>query len=246
MLSYRQVRIGIPLAFSLGLALAQPVTSSPDSESNAPRADMAGVPDMSCKNADSSSWDKCVGIARYPNGNIYRGEFHHGRRDGFGFIMINASGVSNHNNILSNEPAIYAGEFRDDRLNGHGVWFAKSGAAYYGRFTDNIPQTDLSQSSCSGALSPSWSNCVARVAYGNGNVYYGEFMHGRREGIGMLEIHETGISSEANIRTPAPGVYVGEFKDDRLNGQGMVFMPSGGGFFGVFRNNIFSASLPAT
>jgi hypothetical protein len=156
----------------------------------------------------------------------------------------NGTGVSDHNNIRSNDgPAIYAGEFRGGLLNGHGVWFTNSGAGYSDTFIDNIAQSDVSHTNCSGAPSPSWSNCVARVSYENGNVYYGEYMFGRREGIGMLEIHETGISDETSIRTPAAGFYVGEFSGDQLNGQGMIFMP-GAGFYGTFTNNILNAPRP--
>ena len=194
---------------------------------------------MSCGDAYSPRWDNCVGLERFENGNIYRGEFHHGLREGLGFLIVNATGESDHNNIrFNNGPIrsndgspIYAGEFRGGLLNGHGVWFTKSGAGYSGTFIDNIAQSDVSHTNCSGALSPSWSNCVARISYEDGNVYYGEYMHGRREGIGMLEIHETGTSDETSIRTPVAGFYVGEFSGDRLNGQGMIFMPAAG-FYG--------------
>jgi hypothetical protein len=226
------------------LALSPKSASEPAGpELTGPQPDAPGVPNMNCGEAYSPQWDNCVGLARFENGNIYRGEFHHGQREGFGFLIVNATGASDHNNIRSNDgPAIYAGEFRDHRLNGHGVWFTKSGAGYSGKFIDNIPQSDASQTNCSGVLSSSWSNCVARISYANGNVYYGEFMDGRREGMGMLEIHETGTSDETNIRTPAPGVYVGEFRGDRLNGRGVIFMP-GAGFYGIFINNTLTWDL---
>ena len=206
---------------------------------------------MSCGDAYSPQWDNCVGLEGFENGNIYRGEFHHGLREGLGFLIVNGTGTSDHNNIRSNNgpirsndgPAIYAGEFRGGLLNGHGVWFTKSGAGYSGTFIDNIAQSDVSQTNCSGALSPSWSKCVARISYENGNIYYGEFMYGRREGIGMLEIHETGTSDETSIRTPGAGFYVGEFSGDRLNGQGVIFMP-GAGFYGTFTNNILDTPRP--
>jgi hypothetical protein len=199
-----------------------------------------GVPNMAC-HGRQSAWNNCVGAVRYPNGNIYQGEFHHGLRDGFGFIVINAQGVSNRNSILSNEQSIYAGQFREDRLNGRGVWFTRSGAAYLGTYKDNIPQPDVSRRNCSGDPR-GWSNCVATVRYGNGNVYRGEFVDGRREGIGMIEIRATGAPDGTNIRTPVPGVYVGEFKDDRLNGRGMIWMP-GGGFYGTFVNNVLAPTI---
>jgi hypothetical protein len=192
-------------------------------------------PNMSCGDVYSSSWDNCVGVVTYPNGNIYRGEFHHGMREGFGFIVINAKGTSDSNNILSNEPAVYAGEFRGNKLNGRGVWFPKSGTAYSGTFLDNVAQSDASRKNCSGLPSPSWNNCVATVTYGNGNVCRGEFVNGHREGIGMIEIRAAGTPDDSTIRTPVPGVYVGEVRGDRLNGRGMIFMP-GAGFYGTFAN----------
>jgi hypothetical protein len=213
-------------------------------ESTGVQLNPPAVPDMSCSGSESAQWDNCVGLARFDNGNIYRGEFHHGSREGLGFLIVNATGASDYNNIRSNDgPAIYAGEFRGGRLNGHGVWFTKSGAGYSGKFIDNIAQSDVSHTNCSGELSTSWSNCVARVSYENGNTYHGEFVQGGREGIGMLEIHETGISDEANIRAPVAGFYVGEFKADRLDGRGMIFMP-GAGFYGTFTNNVLNASPP--
>lgn len=245
MLPYRHLPVAIlAISTGLGVALAQPVPSPPGSEPNARRPEAAGLPNMSCGQVYSPRWDHCVGLARYPNGNVYRGEFHNGGREGFGFIVINAAGVSDRDNILSKEPSIYAGEFRDGRLNGRGVWFTRSGAGYSGTFVDNIPQSDVSQKNCSGPA-PSWDHCVATVRYGNGNVYRGQFMHGQREGVGMLEIRAIGSSDASSIRMPAPAVYVGEFKGDRLNGRGMVFMP-GAGSYGTFTNNILTASSPQT
>lgn len=171
------------------------------------------------------------------------GEFHHGQREGFGVIVINASGVSDHDNILSQEPSICAGEFHDGRMNGHGVWFTKSGAGYSGTFIDNTPQSDVARKNCSWPR-PSWRNRVAVVRYGNGNLYRGEFMNGHREGIGMLVIMLTGTSDAQSIRMPAtPAIYVGELKGDRLNVNGMVSMRATG-FYGNFSNNLFNASSP--
>jgi hypothetical protein len=63
------------------------------------------------------------------------------------------------------------------------------------------------------------------------------------------------INSATSIRVPwnkgklvgqrapfkgAAGFYVGQFSGDRLNGQGMIFMP-GAGFYGTFVDNILNA-----
>jgi hypothetical protein len=219
----------------------QPVAPAPVGELDALRF----VPNMSCGQVYSPNWNNCVGSLTYPNGNIYIGEYHHGRREGFGVIYINAKGISNETNILSNEPSIYIGGFRGDRLNGHGVWFTKSGAGYSGTFVDNIPQSDVTQRNCSGRLSAAWNNCVAEISYGNGNTYRGEFVLGHREGIGMLDIRATGASDDRDIRMPARSVYAGEFRGDRLNGRGMVFTPSGG-FYGTFADTVLTVKGAAT
>jgi cyanophycinase len=214
-------------------------------DQNDQSAASSGPPNMGCRGTPSPSWDNCVGAARYPNGNLYRGEFHHGMRDGFGVIIINAQGVSDQHNILANEPTIYAGEFRGNSLNGHGIWITKSGAAYSGTYRDNTPQSDVSQKNCSGPPSPAWTNCVGTVRYGNGNIYRGEFVNGQREGVGMIEIHDTGTPDDTHIRTPVPGVYVGEFQGNRLNGRGMIFMP-GAGYYGTFKNNVLMPQSPTS
>jgi len=241
---HRHLPLAIIVAASvLRLALARPEAQFPRLESSISAPEATTLPNMNCGSTYSPQWNGCVGVVQSPNGNIYRGEFVHGMREGFGFIEINAKGVSDPHNILSDEPAIYAGEFRRNALNGHGVWFTTAGSGFSGTFIDNIPKTQSLRKNCDGAPSSSWSNCVARIAYGNGNVYYGEFMHGQRDGVGMLEIHSIGVSDETSIRTPAAGVYVGGFAGDRLNGRGMIFMPSAG-LFGTFKNNIFVGSKP--
>lgn len=77
------------------------------------------------------------------------------------------------------------------------------------------------------------------LRYPNGNLYRGEFFNGRREGVGMIEIHITGTPDDTSIRTPVSSIYVGKFKGDRLNVPGMIFMP-GAGFYGTFANNLLT------
>jgi hypothetical protein len=228
------------LVAETGVAAAQPVPVAPPGAATAPAFAEPGIPNMLCTPTDVRQWDNCVGALTYPNGNAYRGEFHHGMRDGIGAIAIKAKGVSTRDNILSNEPSLYIGQFRGNRLNGHGVWFTATGAAYAGTFVDNIPQSDVSQKNCHEPPSPAWTNCVATVRYGNGNVYRGEFVQGQREGVGMIEIQSTGTADDHNIRTPMPGVYIGQFSGQRLNGHGLILMPSAA-FFGHFTNNLFTA-----
>jgi hypothetical protein len=244
MLSYRHTQIAtLLIAIGSPVILAQTVAPPPTVDPKAPAA--SSVLDMGCRDAFSPRWDNCVGALTYPNGNIYRGEFHHGRREGLGMIVIRAKGMSDEHSILSDQPALYAGEFRDDRLNGHGIWIIP-GAYYSGTFVNNIPQPDVARKDCSGEPA-AWTHCVAKLSFPNGNLYNGEFMHGVREGLGLLAINERGASDATNVRAPQQAFYVGGFKDGRLNGRGMITMQDGEGFIGTFTDNVpTSPSSPST
>jgi hypothetical protein len=205
----------------------------------------AHIPNMTCKpflssrkQLPPSEWNECVGIFTYGDGNIYRGEFRNGDRDGFGVLKIKFMGQSSDTMIGWNEPAIYVGSFRDGRLNGHGLLIAKSGSAYVGTFKDNIPQSDLTQQECLREASTDWTNCIGTHRFPDGNVYRGEFTHGLPEGIGMLEVNAVGSPEATQVKLPSPGVYIGQFKDGKLSGQGAIVM-SGAGFFGTFSDNAF-------
>lgn len=123
MFSRRYLPAGLLLlSVASGWVEAQPVPSTP-------LAITSNVPDMKCQGLPQT-WDNCVNAVRYPNGNVYQGEFHHGQREGLGVIQINAAGVSDHDHVLSNEPSIYAGEFHEGRLNGHGAWLQSPARDY--------------------------------------------------------------------------------------------------------------------
>jgi hypothetical protein len=205
----------------------------------------AHIPNMTCKPflptqklLPPSQWNECVGTYTYGDDNIYRGEFRHGDRDGFGVLEIKFIGRSSDTMIGWDEPATYVGSFRAGRLNGYGLLMAQSGVAYAGTFKNNIAQSGLIQKECPGALSADWTNCIGAYRFPNGNVYRGEFANGLPEGIGVLEVNAIGSSDSTEVRLPVPGVYVGGFKGGKLSGQGAVVM-SGAGYLGTFRDNTF-------
>ncbi len=185
-----------------------------------------------------SQWNDCVGTYTYQDGNVYSGEFRRGLRDGFGVLQIHFIGQSGDDIIGWSEPALYVGSFKDGRLNGYGLLITKSGAAYAGKFKDNIAQSGLTQKGCPREAPASWANCIGTYRFADGNVYRGEFAHGLPEGIGALQVDAVGSPEDMQIRFPLPGVYVGQFKDGKPGGQGAVIM-RGAGYFGTFSDDTF-------
>jgi hypothetical protein len=232
-------------AMALGCLLLPGSTVSWGGETPGFASSEVSIPNMTCKPLAAKQeltppeqWNDCLGAFTFENGNSYLGEFRHGMRTGIGVLTINYIGPSDYSNIGSDEPAIYIGNFSGTRLNGYGLLIRRSGLAYAGTFKDNIAQPDLIQKACGGEISAEWTNCIGTYRFPNGNVYRGEFAHGLPDGIGMLQVEATGDSDATQVRLPMPGVYVGQFKNGKLSGQGAVVMPDAG-YFGVFSDNIF-------
>lgn len=233
------------LAMALCCLLVARATISSADEAPGPTSAVSSIPNMTCtpplppsRGMPPSQWNNCVGTYTYQNGNVYHGEFHHGDRNGFGVLEIKFIGQSTYNAIGWNESAIYVGSFKDGFRNGYGLLIAESGVAYAGSFKDNFPQSELTQKECRGDITAAWTNCIGTHRFANGNVYLGEFAHGVPDGVGMLQVEAVGSPDAGQVRLPARGVYVGQFKGGKLSGQGAVVM-SGDGYFGTFSDNTF-------
>jgi hypothetical protein len=218
-------------AMALCCLLVAGATISLADDATGPASAANSIPNMTCTpvpreegQTPPTEWTDCVGIYTYGDGNVYRGEFRHGNREGFGVLEIKFIGQSSDTMIGWDGPAIYVGSFKGGRLNGYGLLIAKSGAAYVGTFKDNIAQSDLTRKQCSGETSAVWTNCIGTYRFPNGNVYRGEFAHGVPEGIGVLQVNAVGSPEETQVRLPLPDVYAGQFKDGKFSGHGAVVM----------------------
>lgn len=91
-----------------------------------------------CVGEKQNAWTLCVGTFKFPNGNIYTGEWHNGMREGNGELRIVAKGKSTENYIGSEVPAVYTGEFMNNKLNGRGRLVLDTGEVVEGDFVNNI------------------------------------------------------------------------------------------------------------
>lgn len=107
----------------------------------------------------------------------------------------------------------------------------------------NMSCTPISQGLEVTPWSQQWDYCVGTFTYGDGNVYSGQFRHGTRDGFGVLEIKFRGQSSDGMIGWDEASIYVGSFRDDRLNGYGLVITKSGAAYAGTFKDNIAQSDL---
>jgi hypothetical protein len=63
-----------------------------------------------CSGASSAGWSNCVGVYRFPNGNVYLGEFADGRPGGIGMLQVRGP-----------VPSVYVGEFDGGSPSGRGA-----------------------------------------------------------------------------------------------------------------------------
>ena len=93
-----------------------------------------------CIGNNIQTFTNCIGVAVYPNGNIYAGEFMNGQRQGMGMLRVLAKGTPNNNNIASNIPSTYVGQFSGNKINGYGNWSTDDGQSFNGFYVNNILQ----------------------------------------------------------------------------------------------------------
>lgn len=80
--------------------------------------------------------------------------------------------------------------------------------------------------------------CFGSFTFPNGNSYVGEWRNSQRDGVGTLRIVSGGPTSNNNIGTRAPSIYVGEFRDGRLHGHGVWVVDNGDRYEGEFVMNV--------
>jgi len=94
-----------------------------------------------CQGDISAAWTNCIGKYRFPNGNVYRGEFAHGVPEGIGMLQVEATGSPDATQVRLPASGVYVGQFKSGKLSGQGV-VVMSGDGYFGTFSDNTFKPD--------------------------------------------------------------------------------------------------------
>jgi clan AA aspartic protease (TIGR02281 family) len=166
------------------------------------------------------------GTLRFPNGEVYTGDFLDSRRSGEGtyawpdgrkYVGTFREGLPNGRGTytLPNGEQ-YVGDFQDNRRTGQGVYTWPDGRKYVGAFRDDLP---------SGQGTYTWRD---------GKSYVGEFRDGQANGQGVYT-------------WPDGRRYVGELKGNLPYGRGTLTLASGQQQVGEFRNGDFigTVSVPS-
>ena len=164
------------------------------------------------------------GIMTYTNGDKYVGEWMDDKQNGKG-TLTTANGSK------------YVGEFKDDKKNGQGAYTARNGDKYVGEFKDDK------------------KNGQGTLTYRKGDKYVGEFKDGNMHGQGTWsavrgcwsrnKYHEGAelgvwtIYVEEALEHLSGDKYVGEFKDNKRNGQGTYTCDDGTVYKGIWENDHF-------
>jgi hypothetical protein len=99
-----------------------------------------------CRGDISAAWTNCIGMYRFPNGNVYRGEFAHGVPEGIGMLQVEAVGSPDATQVRLPARGVYVGQFKDGKPSGQGA-VVMSGDGYFGTFSDNTFKPDGAASS---------------------------------------------------------------------------------------------------
>ena len=180
----------------------------------------------------------CFGVYEYSNGAKYVGQFKDGLRNGQG-TLTHASGDK------------YVGQYKDDKRNGQGTYTFADGRTYVGQFKDanydgfgtfynpngsikqqglwrdgvfvqSQAQEQINFPACNGDFS---GPCFGFRDYPNGDKYVGQFLNGNCSGQGTHTFFDGRI-------------YVGQWRDDKRNGQGTLTWPNGDKYVGQFNEGL--------
>ncbi|XP_047011887.1 alsin isoform X3 [Ictalurus punctatus] len=188
------------------------------------------------------------GTMKWPDGRVYCGTFKNGLEDGFGDCMMPRQTINKYDR--------YKGHWKEGKMHGFGTYWYATGEVYEGLFQENLRHGHGMLSS--GRLA-SFSSSVfvgqwvqdKKTGYGifdnitKGEKYMGMWLEDQRQGTGVV-ITQFGLYYEgefSNNKMMGNGLllcdddtfFEGEFSEDwTLNGKGVLSIPNGDSFDGIF------------
>jgi hypothetical protein len=93
-----------------------------------------------CAGGISTGWTNCIGVYRFANGNVYRGEFTDGLPNGIGMLQVNTTDTSDFTQVKLPVPGVYVGEFKGGNLSGQRA-VSMPDAGYLGALLDTTSDT---------------------------------------------------------------------------------------------------------
>lgn len=159
-----------------------------------------------------------IGTLKFPNGDVFTGEFKNDEIWGQGKFVYYATGDIYEGIIINGKKEqrgtytyfdtnVYKGEYKNDLPNGNGTLYFYDGGVYEGNFVDGTRQGK------------------GKYIFPSGDVYEGDFVDGKACGKGVYKF-------------ACGDVYEGEFSDGKINGKGKYTWADGRDYEGTFKNGI--------
>ncbi|XP_061579794.1 alsin-like isoform X1 [Cololabis saira] len=144
------------------------------------------------------------GTMKWPDGRMYKGNFKNGLEDGYGeYLMPNKE---------LNKTDSYQGQWRDGKIHGFGKYKYASGEVYEGCFCDG-------QRHGYGMLSS------GKLGRASSSIFIGHWVHDKKTGYGVYDDITRGEK------------YMGQWLDDQRHGSGAVVTQYGVYYEGIFKEN---------
>ncbi|KAE9064301.1 hypothetical protein PF005_g29414, partial [Phytophthora fragariae] len=168
----------------------------------------------------------------YPSGDVYEGEFKEGRRDGFGIFTERSTGIT------------YEGQWVQDLRHGNGVLTSGSKDFIYDGAWENDQRCGYGHCVISGGretFSGQWCgnafHGIGKYTDAEGSVYEGEFVRGKKHGVGKLTAPVMELQSEST-ETHQTEQYSGEWRDGCREGVGDAVFADGSRYSGQWKDDL--------
>ncbi|KAK2957660.1 putative Phosphatidylinositol 4-phosphate 5-kinase 5 [Blattamonas nauphoetae] len=164
------------------------------------------------------------GVNRFPNGDIYKGEYKKGVRQGPGKYF------------WKKPIAKYSGTYENHKKEGYGLMKYPDGSSYDGQFHEGRRHGD------------------GTYTYPNGDTYIGQWENGKKHGKGThtfkqdgnqyIGVWRAGQIIRGVWKIKDGSYYVGQFDKQRPNVEGRYVMVNGNSITGTFKEETKSFEVP--